>query len=157
MKYMGHEGTVCTEKARELVDHLHALMGGVKGTEKKDEGLCERLSPQEIQVALTLGRQGACTMGAIASAVHLCLSSVTALVDKLEAKKLVRRGRSGEDRRVVEVDFTEEGRRAHQQALACRVEFAKRVLGALSEKEQDQLLGILRKVAEALKEEEAAA
>ena len=45
--------------------------------------------------------------------IHLSLSSVTGIVDKLEEKALLRRDRSHEDRRIVQAGLTEEGRRMY--------------------------------------------
>ena len=142
--------TPCEKKAGELVDYLQIVMGEAKGTDKKNKSLCELLSPQEIQVLLTCGRRGPCIMSSISAAIHLSLSSVTGIVDKLEEKKLARRDRSTEDRRIVQVELTDEGRRLHKLALEGHIQFAHSMLKALDPEEQDSLVKLFRKVAEAI-------
>jgi DNA-binding MarR family transcriptional regulator len=56
---------------------------------------------------------GHCSTAAeIARACQLDAGAVTRMLDRLEAKDLVRRVRSSEDRRVVKLELTDEGRRA---------------------------------------------
>lgn len=144
--------TPCEKKACELVDYLQIVMGEAKGADKRNRGLCESLSAQEIQVLLTCGRHGPCIMSEISDEIHLSLSSVTGIVDKLEGKKLVRRDRSNEDRRIVQVELTDEGRRLHKLALDGHIQFAHSMLKALDPQEQDVLVKLFRKVAEAIME-----
>ncbi|OGS00519.1 MAG: hypothetical protein A3G41_06675 [Elusimicrobia bacterium RIFCSPLOWO2_12_FULL_59_9] len=142
--------TPCEKKACELVDYLQVVMGEARGTDKKNRSICDILSPQEIQVLLTVGRQGPCTMSEIADSIQLSLSSVTGIVDKLEEKKLARRGRSSEDRRIVQAELMNEGRRLHKLALEGHIQFAHNMLKALDGEEQDFLVKLFRKVAAAI-------
>lgn len=139
------------EKARKLIDQLHIVMEGAERVDKKNPACCENLSPQEMRVLCKLEREKCCIMSAIAGAIRLSLSSVTALVDRLVEKKLVRRDRSAEDRRIVEVELTEEGKELSQAALEGRISFARDLLKALSAEEQDALLASLGKLAEKAK------
>lgn len=136
------------DKARKLIDRLHILIEGAERVDKANPACCENLSPQEMRVLCKLEREKCCIMSAIAGAIRLSLSSVTALVDRLAQKKLVRRDRSAEDRRVVEVALTEEGKELSQAALEGRINFARDLLKTLSPQEQDALLASLGKLAE---------
>jgi DNA-binding MarR family transcriptional regulator len=84
------------------------------------------------------------------------LSSVTGIVDGLEKRRVVRRLRSEEDRRVVTAELTAEGRRLYKLARDGHVEFARRMLRALDAGEQDALVSLFRKIAEAIKTPEVA-
>ena len=64
------------------------------------------------------------------NAICLSLSSVTGLIDRLVEKRLVRRDRSNEDRRQVQVELTAEGRQLHEAALESHLEFADKLLKA---------------------------
>lgn len=149
--------TPCQQKACELVEYLRVVLCEAKGTDKKTPGICEILSPQEIQVLLAVGGRGPATMSAVAAAVQLSLSSVTGIVDKLEEKRLVVRGRSSEDRRVVKAELTTEGRRLHALALDGHIRFAHSMLTALDPQEQDRLVALFRKVAGAIQAAKAGA
>ena len=138
------------DQARRLVDHLQAV---VDGAQSADKAAAERenLSEQEIRVLQTVGRERCCIMSGIASAIRLSLSSVTGLIDRLCDKKLVRRDRSPEDRRIVQVELTEEGRSLHQSAMAGRVGLAREMLKGLSAEEQEKLVALLGKASAGLK------
>ncbi len=90
-------------------------------------------------------------MSAIAGAIRLSLSSVTGLIDRLCEKKLVRRDRSGEDRRIVQVELTPEGRELNKAAFEGRVGFARELLKTLDADEQAALVSLLDKISEPLK------
>lgn len=67
-------------------------------------------SPQLLCLQM-LVTDGPLTNSALAKLVHLSPSTVVGILDRLEAKKLVARERSTQDRRVVLVYATDEGRR----------------------------------------------
>ena len=106
----------------------------------------EKLSAQERKVLRTVGRERNCVMGRIASAICLSLSRATGLIDCLVEKKLVRRERSLEDRRVVQVELTEDGRRAQEAELEARLGAARRLLKSLNAEEQAELQNLLQKI-----------
>ena len=72
-------------------------------------------------------------------------SNVTGLVDRLEARGLVARRPSSEDRRVKHVVLTAAGRRLRDRLLA-QVAHPVVALERLSESEQEQLRDLLRRV-----------
>jgi DNA-binding MarR family transcriptional regulator len=74
-------------------------------------------------------------------------SNVTGLIDRLEARGLVTRQPSAEDRRVKHVVLTEAGQRLRNQMLD-RVAQAPQGLARLSVREQRQLRDLLRQVVE---------
>jgi DNA-binding MarR family transcriptional regulator len=141
------------EKARELVDRLQTVMEEARAVEKKSSADRANLSEQEVRVLRTVGRQDCCVMSGIANAICLSLSSVTGLIDRLVEKKLVRRDRSNEDRRVVQVELTEEGREARDAAMEGPVTFARDVLKGLNAEEQDALLALFGKISERIEVE----
>ena len=75
------------------------------------------------------------------------MSSITGIVDKLETKKVVRRSRSIEDRRIVQVVLTEEGNKVFQTAMEGHLEMVRTHLNALSPQEQDVFLALFQKIA----------
>jgi DNA-binding MarR family transcriptional regulator len=119
--------------------------------DKKLVNVFNTFSPQEFHVLMIVGQTGHCIMSDIADKVQLSLSSITGIVDKLEAKKIMRRNRSGEDRRIVEVVLTDEGREVYKTAMEGHLEFVRSLLNALNPHEQDVFLSLFRKIAEVLK------
>src|SRR5262245_56572220 len=99
------------EKARKLANDLHLLL---EELERKNPILRENLTLQEARVLKTVGHMDCPIMSAIAGAIRLSMSTLTGLIDRLCEKKLVKRDRSNEDRRIVQVELTEEGRELHK-------------------------------------------
>jgi DNA-binding MarR family transcriptional regulator len=139
------------QNARQLIDHLQAVQAEAERADARNESLREKLSKQEIRVLDTVGRERCCIMSRVAAAIRLSLSSATGLVDRLCEKKLLRRDRSSEDRRVVEVELTEEGRALREAALEGRVGLVRDGLQALSAEEQTTLVALLGKLSAGVK------
>lgn len=96
-------------------------------------------------------------MSGLADAICLSLSSATGLIDRLVGKKLVKRDRSSEDRRVVQVELTDQGRALNEEAMEGPVEFARGLLKGLNAEEQDSLLALFRKISERIRREKRTA
>lgn len=144
------------ERARRLTEHLQTVMEEAESADKKNSAVREKLSWQEVRVLRAVGRQDCCPMSGLADAICLSLSSATGLIDRLVSKKLVKRDRSNEDRRVVQVELTDQGRELNEEAMAGPVEFARGLLKGLHAEEQDSLLSLFRKISERIKAEKAA-
>ena len=88
----------------------------------------------------------ASTVAELARECQLDTGAMTRLLDRLEAKGLLKRVRSSEDRRVVNLELTAQGRVAAQQipAALCRVQNAH--LRGFSHAEWDTLKSLLRRV-----------
>ena len=104
------------------------------------------LHPAQAGALLQLG--DAVPMHGLASELGCDSSNVTGLVDRLEARGLVARQESPDDRRVRHVVLTEPGRRLRRRLLS-RVAQPVVDLDRLSDTEQRQLLELLRKAAPA--------
>ena len=109
------------------------------------------LNVQEAHALLSIGTRGRMAMSEIADRLQLSLSSMTAVIDKLEMKKFVSRDRRKEDRRVVEVTLTRAGRKFYDFVEEADVQLTEKVLEALSTVEQDTLLALFRKITTNLK------
>ena len=69
--------------------------------------------------------------------------AVTRLLDRLEAKELIRRVRSAEDRRVVNLELTEEGKRVAADIPGVIADLANQVLAGFSPEEFTQFQDLL--------------
>ncbi|RYY84149.1 MAG: MarR family transcriptional regulator [Comamonadaceae bacterium] len=88
----------------------------------------------------------ASTAAELAREARLDAGAMTRMLDRLEAKGLVARVRSSQDRRVVKLELTESGRAAASQIPAelCKVQNA--LLQGLSVPEWEQLKDLLHRV-----------
>ena len=73
------------------------------------------LSAPQVHTLLSLGHDGALTMGDLARRVAVTEKTVTGLVDRLERDGLVPRVRDDADRRVVHVRLTVAGEALHRR------------------------------------------
>jgi DNA-binding MarR family transcriptional regulator len=107
------------------------------------------LSLQERRVVEFLGDRGPHIMRELAEFLGLAVNSVTTLVDNLEKKRMVRRQRSEEDRRIIRVQLTENGKVAYEAAVEEKMRLFRSMLNALTEDEQEIFMVLFRKIARA--------
>ena len=92
--------------------------------------------------------QGECdTMAALARDQALDPGAMTRALDRLEAKGLLRRVRSLQDRRVVKLELTAAGRTASKHVPPVLAEVLNAHLAGFTEAEWRQLLGLLERMA----------
>jgi len=88
------------------------------------------------------------------SAADLCkvisydAGAMTRMLDRLEAKGLIRRTRNSQDRRLVNLELTEEGRAAYPRMREISMNVANRFLRGFSKTEARQLEGLLSRMLE---------
>ena len=103
-------------------------------------------TPPQIHTLAWLGHDGAMSMGQLARLIGVTEKTVTGVVDRLEGIRMVERVRDAEDRRVVHVQLTDEGR-AHFREMHGRVlAHLERLMGALDAEDRGQLLRIFQKL-----------
>lgn len=110
--------------------------------------MCEPGSPTYPQwVPLYKLHAGAATTVAeLARACELDTGAMTRLLDRLEAKGLCRRVRSLEDRRVVNIELTDEGRAAAKEVPYVLSRVQNEHLAGFTAEEWEQLKGYLRRI-----------
>jgi DNA-binding MarR family transcriptional regulator len=74
------------------------------------------VSGPQIWALRTLQEHGAMPMGGLARRLHLHVSTVTGIVDRLEHAGFVRRGSAPGDSRIVRVTITQRGQRVAERA-----------------------------------------
>lgn len=104
-------------------------------------------SPQMLCL-LTLTRKGPQTPSSLAKIVNLSFSTLTGIVDRLEAKKLVLRKRSEQDRRKIFLHITEDGIRVTKTAPILLRDKLLIALSELSDLEQAAMALSLERLTE---------
>jgi DNA-binding MarR family transcriptional regulator len=97
----------------------------------------------EALMLLSFTRTGALPLGKIGERLQVHRTSVTNIIDKLEADGLVRRVPHAEDRRATLAEITEEGRATAAQATAMLNDAAFGI-DALGNDEQEAVTALLR-------------
>jgi len=140
------------DKIREIYDCFRIIGGASRHHDKKQSRLFSNFSHQEFHAMMFIGGIGSCRMSDIAENMQLSLSSITAIVDKLVAKKMVKRIHSTEDRRIVQVALTDEASRIYTDAMNQHLNLLRNILSPLNSHEQDVFLSLFKKIAVSLKE-----
>jgi DNA-binding MarR family transcriptional regulator len=91
------------------------------------------------------------SMGELCKIANVKMPSMTEVVDRLVAEGFVERVRDTDDRRVVKVQLTKEGKNAHDNILNTREQELFNIFGCLDEKERLHLLKSLRTVSTTMK------
>lgn len=90
--------------------------------------------------------KGAAPINVFGEKLSLASGSITAAIDRLERRNLVRRIPSATDRRAKLVDLTDEGRQLIETAFETHSKHMNYAVEGLSESETSQLLALLKKL-----------
>ena len=136
--------------ARELSAHFHVIREKLHGIDKHNAATAQVINFQEAHLLMSIGTKGPLTMSEIARTLQLTLSSVTAVVDKLEKKKFVRRMRNAQDRRLVRVELTAAGRKFYNLVESAHLTLTDSMLKILDPAEREVFLRLFRKISQSL-------
>ena len=108
------------EDAEQLNSFLVDVFGRINKIEERAMagGLGSAVSITEIHIIEKIGDREPVRMSEVARSIGVTLATLTVACDKLVAKGLVRRVRSQEDRRVVNIMLTDKGRLRVPQGLS---------------------------------------
>ncbi|RNC29775.1 MAG: hypothetical protein AWM53_00393 [Candidatus Dichloromethanomonas elyunquensis] len=113
------------------------------------------VSKTELLTMLVVERYGEVIMSEIADHINAPLSTTTGLVNRLVKNRYLQRERSEEDRRIVVIRLTEEGRTIVREFKQVITSNLKRINEILSEEEQETVFRIVMKLIDALRQNKA--
>ncbi|MNI90109.1 Organic hydroperoxide resistance transcriptional regulator [compost metagenome] len=82
----------------------------------------------------------------VARQLSLSSGATTIVLNQLESEGLIQRVRSEEDRRIVWLSLTSDGEQLARTLIANRGRMTWELLQALTEEEQQQMIGMLKKI-----------
>lgn len=138
-------GAVINEYLMRMAENLSLIERFTAGS-----GPLKGLTTKETHTIALIGKLGAPRMTELARRGHVTLGTMTVMVAKLVKKGFVKRIRDDDDRRVVRVSLTAAGRKADRAHAKLHEDVIDGVLGALTEAEQQQLAGLIKKIAASL-------
>ena len=106
----------------------------------------EGLTPSQLGVLEALMHIGPMVQSELAEKLLTSPSNLTTVLDNLERDGMVRRQRSTEDRRQVEVSLTSDGRELIEDVFPSHAQRITRLFGALDPEEQEELGRLSRKL-----------
>lgn len=101
-----------------------------------------RLTVAQMRVLLALSEERM-TQSALADVLHCDVSNLTALLRRLERRRLITRSSADHDRRYKRVSLTVAGRRLQQRLLSVQAQVAGRLYGHLTRRQQRQLYDLV--------------
>ncbi len=104
------------------------------------------ITPPQFSTLSTVSYHDGITMGELCDHLFLTSATVTALVDRLEERGLLFRDRDKEDRRVIRLHITQEGRHVLEESLKTRRALFATYLEGLNAEEREQLKELLEKL-----------
>src|ERR1700761_4640913 len=106
----------------------------------------EVTSAQLIVIVNLAGCEGATSASELCKGISYDAGAMTRMLDRLEAKGLVRRTRSPDDRRLVNLELTQAGKAAYPRLREISMRVLNRSLRDFTVEEAHQLEGLLRRV-----------
>jgi DNA-binding MarR family transcriptional regulator len=132
----------------ELLGHLDALFRRLMLPRQPAEEQSLELSREEIRAIILLRSSGRSIMSDFAGSLGIPLSTATHTIDRLVHKGLVVRVRSDQDRRIVQVEMSETGKKLHAALRAKHQAMALSWLEPLSPNERETFLNMMAKIAQ---------
>ncbi|CAN5425215.1 hypothetical protein BH10ACI1_BH10ACI1_06420 [soil metagenome] len=136
-----------TARAKKLQKNFELIVFQFQTAAAVKSESSDSLSMQETNAIDYIGRCKGCIMREIAEYLHVAVSTVTGLVDKLEEKELVKRERSSEDRRVIRITLTAKGEDVYQFRLQEFIRLCSGMLTGLTDQEQETYIELSDKIA----------
>ena len=110
------------------------------------------ITPPQLAVLEALLHVGPMNQSELGRKLLRSNPNMTALLDNLERGKWIQRERSPEDRRVVVVSLTPEGRRVIERVFPAHAAHVAALMGALTAEEQETLGALCKKLGLSLSE-----
>lgn len=104
------------------------------------------ITPPQLAVLEALLHLGPKSQGELGRKLLRSNPNMTALLDTLERNGWIQRERGPEDRRVVKVSLTPEGRRVIEKVFPAHAAHIAALMGALTAEEQEQLGALCKKL-----------
>ncbi len=136
----------------EILDQLQPLIARQRKA-VAEHGCLRNISSTHLHVLFLLVSEGSMPMGRLAERLDVSLPNVTGIVERMVERDLVERGSDADDRRIVSVCITRNGRRTVEEIDLIRRGQMAAVLGRLTADQQERALRTfteLRLAAEAL-------
>ena len=108
----------------------------------------ELSAAQFIVIANLAGAEEPKSASDLCKGISYDAGAMTRMLDRLEAKGLIRRNRSAHDRRLMHLELTEEGRAAYPRMREISLTVANRFLRGFTKAEARQLEGMLARMLE---------
>lgn len=117
------------------------------------ENIFLNCSKNEVFIFWLLYQKREVNMTEIADYIHVPLNTATGIISRMEKSGLVVRTRSEEDKRVVNIGFSEKGTEQFEALIRELVSYGLKVMGAFTKDEMELFYKMTSKIMEILRQE----
>ena len=132
----------------ESVGYLIKRVRGAMSTAVDRELVDFDISHDQLTSLMLIAKMSGATAAELSREISCDTSSMTRMIDRLEAKGMVKRSRSEDDRRIIWIAITESGRELADRLPELLVRVTNRHLAGFSADEVDTLKSLLRRMLE---------
>jgi DNA-binding MarR family transcriptional regulator len=132
------------EQVNQLLAHLESLQENVNAAARDNSD--REISRQEKRAVHSLAKKEFAIMSDLAEDLKIPLSTATHIMDRLVRKGLATRLRLDDDRRVVQVQLTAEGKQIEKSFVKHKIAIARGMLAPLSSTERKVFLELMGKI-----------
>ena len=122
-----------------------------RGGQDVPDWVAQDLTFGQMRILFLLSKHGPSPISRVAEWLGVGLSSASGVVDRVERHGLVIRSHRRDDRRVVECDLTDQGRRLIEDIGGMRREMLSEIVGVLSDEELADFARLIQTIIERLK------
>ena len=128
------------ENKDKFIAALFSLVQAIKKESDNCGKICGGLNEKELVVVYLVGEKQNIKMSEIAANIDAPMSTLTNIVDKLVEKKILSRGHSSEDRRVINVFLDSAGKAAYKTMVNQKKKISEGVLSQFDDETQDLVI-----------------
>lgn len=140
--------SVSKERLDALSNAVLVLTNAVKvAAEERADSPAQKMAASDVAVLMFVGATPACRITDVAEHLRIGVTTASSIVDRLARKAVVKRARSEEDRRIVQLFLTSEGAGLYQDLMAEHVALCREMLHCLTPHEQDAFVDAMQKIA----------
>ena len=110
------------------------------------QNMLDDLTPTQFSALIRLAEIGSCSQNDLGRRTSVDVATIKGVVDRLENKDLVAIRNNPDDRRQKIVSLTRQARKTIDQLEQAGLDISRTTMKPLTRAEQDQLLGLLRKL-----------
>ncbi|MGD8719462.1 MAG: MarR family transcriptional regulator [Candidatus Zixiibacteriota bacterium] len=132
-------------EAGYLIAQIHQIGERILARKLKEHGL-DQINPPQGRILFALWRRDGISIQELGTRTKLAKSTLTAMLDRLEASGFVRRTPAETDRREVLINLTAKDRALRKAYNAVSQEMTALFYRGLGEEERDRFEGYLRRI-----------
>ena len=134
------------EKIERFTSALEMMMMKMQEVDNTCVELTKDISKRDFSIIVFVGKQEEVIMRDIANFLNIPVSTTTGIVDKLVENGYLSRYHSSEDRRIIKVGLSTQGKNSFNLLQTSLFNMGNTVLGDLTNEEREQFIGLLEKV-----------